>query len=60
MPKTDSKEPSPLSPDLKRLAFTAAADAIGTLDKHSDQADVLRAVAAFYGFKVQFENGDIR
>lgn len=56
MPKEGKEPPA----DPKRQAFTAAADAIGTLERRPDQIDVLRAVAAFFGFKVHVENGDTR
>jgi hypothetical protein len=53
-PRTSNPEPAPpaIAPDAKRQAFTAAADAIVTLDKRSDQIDVLRAVANFYGLQI--------
>jgi zona occludens toxin (predicted ATPase) len=49
-PKADT--PAAPAIDTKRQAFTAAADAIVTLDKRSDQIDVLRAVANFFGLQI--------
>lgn len=60
MAKTDPKESVLPITNLKRQAFMTAADAIGTLEKRSDQVDVLRAVAAFFGLRVHVKHGDVR